>query len=127
MFTTTRRQTARASNGQLRLAMRNTLGPPALLLVIVICVFWKITLTNQFTWLENPDLANQVLPWQQVQVQGFHRGQFPLWDPYLWGGQTLIGQVQPGTAYPLNWILYALPTGDGFIHRSYFNWYFALI
>jgi hypothetical protein len=107
--------------------LRGKLGPPLFLLVVIIGVFWKITLTSQFTWLENPDLANQVLPWQQVQAEAFHRGQFPLWDPYLWGGQTLIGQVQPGTAYPLNWILYALPRGDGFIRRSYLNWYLALI
>ncbi len=106
---------------------RSKLGPPLLLLAVIVGVFWKITLTSQFTWLENWDLANQVLPWQQVQVQAFHRGRFPMWDPYLWGGQTLIGQVQPGTAYPPNWILYALPTRDGFIRRTYLNWYFALI
>jgi hypothetical protein len=127
MFTTARRQTARANNGQVRLAMRNTIGPPALLFVIIIGFFWKLTLTSQFSWLESPDMANQVMPWQQVQAEAFHHGQFPLWDPYLWGGQSLIGQAQPGTAYPLNWILYSLPLGNGHIHKSYLHWYLALI
>ncbi len=110
-----------------RRSMARALGPPALLLVIVIAFYWKITLTSQFSWLEGWDLANQVLPWQQVQAAAFHRGQLPLWDPYLWGGQSLIGQAQPGTAYPLNWILYALPLEDGYIRLSFFNWYYALI
>ncbi len=127
MLTTARRPTARASNSQLRLAMRNTLGPPALLFLIIIGFFWKLTLTSQFSWLESPDMANQVMPWQQVQAEAFHSGQFPLWDPYLWGGQSLIGQAQPGTAYPLNWILYSLPLGNGHIHKSYLHWYLALI
>ncbi len=103
------------------------MGAPALLFVIVIGFFWKITLTSQFTWLESPDMANQVLPWQQVQAAAFHQGKFPAWDPYHWAGQSLIGQAQPGTAYPLNWILYSLPLKDGHIRRSYLHWYLALL
>ncbi len=105
----------------------NRAGPPVLLVLIVIGFFWKLTLTSQFTWLESPDMANQVMPWQNVQAMAFHRGQFPAWDPYLWGGQSLIGQAQPGTAYPLNWILYSLPLKDGRIRKSYLDWYLALI
>src|SRR5215467_16260520 len=103
---------------QLRHPLCHSAGPPVLLVVIIVGFFWKITLTRQFTWLVNGDMANQVLPWQNVQALAFHQGQFPAWDPYLWGGQSLIGQAQPGTAYPLNWLLYALPLGDGHIRRS---------
>src|SRR5215472_2298116 len=124
MSTTAQQQIA---NTRVRRVVHEFLGPAALLLVIIVSFFWKITLTSQFTWLESPDLANQVLPWQQVQAAAFHRGQFPAWDPYLWGGQSLIGQAQPGTAYPLNWILYSLPLKDGHIRRSYLHWYFALL
>ena len=127
MFTTTRQQIANARDGIADRVVRDRLGPAALLFLIVIGFFWKITLTSQFTFLESPDQANQVLPWQQLQAAAFHRGQFPAWDPYLWGGQSLIGQAQPGTAYPLNWILYSLPLKDGYMHRSYFHWYFALL
>ena len=38
------------------------LAMPALLLLIVTGFFWKLTLTKQFSWLENPDAAYQVLP-----------------------------------------------------------------
>jgi hypothetical protein len=124
---TTRQQIANARDGHVYRIVHDGVGPAALLFLIVIGFFWKITLTSQFTFLESPDLANQVLPWQQAQAAAFHSGQFPAWDPYLWGGQSLIGQAQPGTAYPLNWILYSLPLKEGHIRRSYLHWYFALL
>ena len=89
MFTTTRQQIANARDGLAYRVVRDGVGPAALLFLIVVGFFWKITLTSQFTWLESPDLANQVLPWQQVQAAAFHSGQFPAWAwiaadfPYL--------------------------------------------
>jgi len=100
---------------------------PACLLLLVIAFFWKLTLTNQYAWLESPDLASQVLPWFQYQAHQFHQGRVPLWDPFLFGGQPLIGQAQPGLAYPLNWILFLLPLQDGHISPAILNWYFVLI
>ena len=100
---------------------------PLLLLLIYIGFFWKLTLTRQYTWLESPDFANQVLPWYQFEAGEFHLGHFPLWDPYLWGGQPLLGQMQPGLSYPFNWILFALPLRHGWIRQVYLHWYFVLI
>ena len=57
------------------------LAGPAILFIICTGFFWKIVLTNQYTWLESPDLANQILPWLQVQTGEWHRGRAPLWDP----------------------------------------------
>ena len=102
-------------------------APPALLLAIFICFFWKLVLTNQFTWLDNPDIANQVLPWYQFEAAEWHTGHVPLWDPYLWGGQPLIGQMQPGAAYPPNWLLFLAPLRHGWIRQAYLHWYFVLI
>jgi len=128
MSTIAGQQITSVPGGRYQAVFRNKIAPPLWLLVIVIGFFWKLTLTSQFTWMESPDQANQVLPWQQVQAAAFHRGTFPLWDPYLWGGQSLIGQAQPGTAYPPNWILYSLPLNrDRQLRRSYLHWYWALI
>jgi len=98
-----------------------------LLFLISVGFFWKIVLTNQYTWLEDPDLAHQVLPWLQFQAGEWHRGRVPLWDPYEWGGQSLIGQAQPGVAYPLNWLLFSLPLNNGWLRQSALHWYFVLI
>jgi hypothetical protein len=102
------------------------LGPGVLLLIAVL-FYWKLTLTNQFTWLENPDAANLDLPWLQFQADEWHRGRFPLWDPNGWFGQPLIGQGQPGAAYPPNWLLFLVPLKHGWIRQSALNWYFVLI
>lgn len=103
------------------------LACPLLLLLLTIGFYWKLTLTRQFTWLNNPDLAFQVLPWWQFQAGEWHAGHFPLWDPHHWGGQSLIGQAQPGAAYPLNWLLFRLPLSNGWLRESYLNWYFVLV
>lgn len=100
---------------------------PFVLLLIVIGFFWKLLLTNQYSWLQSPDLAYSVVPWFQFQAQQFHQHVFPIWDPFHFGGQSLIGQDQPGLAYPLNWILFSLPLRDGHISFHYLNWYYMSI
>ena len=107
--------------------LRSALAGPLVLFAITVGIFWKLVLTHQYTWLDNPDYVYQVLPWMQFQAVQWHRGVFPLWDPYHWGGQSLIGQGQPGAAYPLNWILFLLPLKNGFIRQGYVHWYFVLI
>ena len=98
---------------------------PVLIALLMAGFWWKLVLTNQYTWLESPDLSYQVLPWFQFQAGEFHSGRVPLWDPYMWNGQPLIGQAQPGTAYPLNWLLFSLPQRDGWIKLSWLHWYFV--
>jgi hypothetical protein len=105
----------------------SALAGPAVLSLITIGIFWKLVLTNHYTWLDNPDIVNQVLPWYQFQATEWHQGRFPLWDPHHWGGQSLIGEGLPGAAYPFNWILFLLPLRDGRIPFARLNWYFVLI
>ncbi len=107
-------------------ALRHLIGP-TLLLFLSICFCWKLVLTNQYTWMDGPDLANQVLPWFQFEAGEVHAGRFPAWDPNHWLGQPLIGQAQPGAAYPLNWILFAMPLHNGWISQKALHWYFLLI
>jgi len=88
---------------------------PLLLLIVVTGFYWKLV-TRQYTWMDHPDMANQILPWYQTEAAAFHRGEFPLWDPNTWGGQPILGQMQPGAAYPLNWILFLLPLQNGHVN-----------
>lgn len=98
------------------------------LFVVVAGFYWKLTLTRQFDWIWGPDLTQQVLPWFVEQARAFGKGVFALWDPYMWGGQPLLAQAQPGAAYPLNWILFVLPLRhDGLIHWWALQWYFVII
>jgi hypothetical protein len=98
---------------------------PGILFLIVTAFFWKL-LTKQFTWMDQPDMAYQVLPWYQFQAVSWHRGEFPLWDPHVWAGQPLLGQLQPGAAYPPNWLLFLMPLKDGRINPLWMNLDFVL-
>jgi hypothetical protein len=98
--------------------------------VLFLCIagfYWKLTLSNQFDWMSGPDFAEQVLPWFQLQAHEWHAGRFPLWDPYLWTGQPLFGQAQPGAAYPLNWLLFLMPLQNGRIAAWALAWYYVVI
>ena len=111
-------------------------GPPrrlvraaaGLFLFFAICAAnWKLIATNEYTWLESPDLANQVLPWLEMQAAAWHAGEFALWDPYHWAGQPLLAQLLPGAACPANWILFALPLDQGWIRQAHLHWYLVLL
>lgn len=99
----------------------------ALLSAAVTGFYWRLVLTDQYTWLAGDDLARQVLPWFQFQAGEWRAGRFPLWDPYLWNGQPLAGQAQPGVFYPLNWLLFSLPLRNGWLKPTYLHWYFVVI
>ncbi|HYL34568.1 MAG TPA: hypothetical protein VEV17_01500 [Bryobacteraceae bacterium] len=120
----TQRELSRDGNGG---SIARRLAGPAILLALVIGFFWKLVLTDQYSWIEAPDIANQVVPWLDYEAQQFHARRFPMWDPYLFGGQSLIGQGQPGLAYPLNWILFSLPLGNGHLTTTELHWYFLSI
>jgi hypothetical protein len=98
------------------------------LFLIATGFFWKLVLSDQYTWMESPDAAAQVLPWLQMQTGELQAGRVPaLWDPYMFGGEPLLAQAQPGAAYPLNWLLFASPTRHGFLRQPTLHWYFVLI
>jgi hypothetical protein len=95
------------------------------LFLITSGAFWKLV-TKQYTWVDHPDMVYQVLPWYQFQAASWHNGRFPLWDPHVWGGQPLVGQMQPGAAYPPNWLVFLLPLVNGHIQLAGLHWYFIL-
>ncbi len=101
--------------------------PALLLLAIAIGFYWKVVLSRQYYWMDATDIAYQVIPWLQFQTTTWQHGSFPLWDPRLWGGQPVAGQVQPGVLNPLNWILFCVPMKDGHITLGTLNWYYVLI
>ncbi|HUG81921.1 MAG TPA: YfhO family protein [Bryobacterales bacterium] len=101
--------------------------PLLLLVALVLLFFWKLVFSSQFTFLDSPDLAFQVLPWYQVQAQAWNAGEFPLWDPYQWTGQSLLGQMQPGAAFPLNWPLFLAPLDAGYIDLDWVHLHFVFM
>ncbi len=103
------------------------LGASLLLLCSVIALYWKLALTDQFTWYARPENAQWTLPAFQLQAAEWHRGRIPLWDPNPDGGRVLAKDPYTGSAYPLNWVLFGLPLKDGRISPVSLNLYFVLI
>ena len=101
--------------------------PLVVILVLVVLFFWRLSLSGQYTFLDAADPAYQVLPWYEVQAQAWHDGVFPMWDPYNWAGQSLLGQMQPGGAFPLNWPLFLTPLENGHIDLRWIHWHFVLM
>ena len=99
----------------------------ALLLALTAGFYWKLTISREWTYLESPDLMFQVRPWLDFQAREIHAGRLPLWDPYEWGGHSLIGQVHTGLANPVNWVLFAMPLRDGHIPIGTLHWHWVLL
>jgi hypothetical protein len=97
------------------------------LFLITVAFYWKLVLTNQYSWMESPDIAHQVLPWFQFQAGEIQAGRLPLWAPFEWGGQPLVGQAQPGAAYPPNWLMFLMPLKRGWLRVGVLHWYYVLI
>ena len=101
---------------------------PLLLALVIVLFHWKLWLTNQYTWLESPDLAYQVLPWYEFSAYEVHHGRLPLWDPYSWGGQPLHATMQASLAYPVHWLFLASPLKkNGWLLGIALGWYYILI
>ncbi len=94
---------------------------------IVTCFYWKLSLSTQYAWLESYDLANQVLPWLELQVDALRHARFALWTPYEWMGQPFAAQMQPGVFSPFTWLLALTPLRDGYLQYHWVNlWFVAL-
>jgi hypothetical protein len=59
---------------------------------------------------EMGDLVTELYPWKAFTRRAIASGTFPLWNPNLLLGAPVLGDMQTGLFYPLNWIYYALPT-----------------
>ena len=45
-----------------------------MLAVSIVLFFWRLVFTRQFEWIWGPDLAQQVLPWFEIQARQFNAG-----------------------------------------------------
>jgi hypothetical protein len=103
------------------------LAAPFLLFLLCVGFYWKLTLSNDYTFLDSPDLANLDLPRLQFQSATWRQSHIPLWDPYQWLGQPFLGQIT-GLAYPANWTLPWFPVDDtGKLTLKSVHWYLVLL
>lgn len=54
------------------------------------------------------DAAVLYHPMLALAREQIHAGQLPLWDPYVYAGAPLLGDMQSALAYPLTWLGFVL-------------------
>ncbi|MCK4450069.1 MAG: hypothetical protein KAX26_05715, partial [Anaerolineae bacterium] len=76
-----------------------------LLVVLVLVFFWRYILGEvSFPW----DMLGFHYPHFFLQADAFRNGVLPLWDPYIYGGNPHISNIQAAVFYPINFIICSL-------------------
>lgn len=60
------------------------------------------------------DLLLENYAWKQFLVESLHRGELPLWDPYIFAGHPFLANGQHSAFYPLTLVFYLLPLWRAF-------------
>lgn len=90
-----------------------------LLAAIVIYKFWPI-ITGELHFVHPGDTADLIYSDYVFVARSFKSGEFPLWNPHLFGGLPLSSYPQVGLFYPFNWLFWLLPYGtDPFPYQGY--------
>ncbi len=81
------------------------------------CIFWGQA------YFDN-DLLAQFGPWRAFLKDQLAQGHFPLWDPYLLGGQPFFADLQNMMLYPFNWLTlpFSIPYGLSIFFLIHMFW-----
>jgi len=52
------------------------------------------------------DPIRQQIPWRKMGIDELKRGNTPMWNPYSFAGTPLLGNIQSGLLYPLNFVFF---------------------
>src|SRR5579859_7918229 len=80
----------------------------AVVVILDVLLFWPVFFEGQFVPRGGGDLVSFIYPRYAFVAQAVRHGVLPLWDPYLFGGQPYLADVQSGLLYPLNLLAFAL-------------------
>jgi hypothetical protein len=73
-----------------------------------VLLFWPVFFLGYFVPRGGGDLVSFIYPRYAFVARSIRQGVIPLWDPYLYGGQPYLADVQSGLLYPINLIAFAL-------------------
>jgi hypothetical protein len=93
--------------------LRPEIGAVCLIALFSIIAYWKVIFLRGYTFFIGVDLAGQYYPWYQFAGWACKHGFLPLWNPFNGGGELFFKEMQPGGLYPMNLILFLLPSHTG--------------
>lgn len=99
------------------------------LFLLLAAVYWRLLfLPSRFVWFDHYDLTELQIPRLQFFARSLHAGHFPLWNPYIWLGQPVLGSGQPGPLNPLIIVFaWLLPLRDGLLSFAELNWLYVTL
>lgn len=85
-----------------------------ILTVLPFLFFWRLVTPNPVDRMQIAagDFTEQYFPLRAFIAQQWVNGEVPLWNPYLYGGQPALADIQSGALYPPH-VLQALILGWG--------------
>lgn len=78
------------------------------LFVLTIGFFWRTVSCDVFQPADGGDLVSFLFPTYRFAASQLAQGDFPLWNPTLYGGAPFISDIQAGHLYPPNLLLLRL-------------------
>ena len=89
----------------------HTLLAAGVFAALTLIVFSDVLFTPDDVVLSTPgaDLAHQYVAWRDFGFSELRRGNFALWNPYIYCGTPYFGGFQSGLLYPLNCAYLFLP------------------
>jgi hypothetical protein len=96
------------------------------LTIVVLLSYWKIVFTKQFSILWQWEMVSQYYAWATYAATWVQNGIVPLWDPFRFGGNSFIGEMQTGLFYPFKLALYLAPFDqNGLLSERAFNLFYV--
>lgn len=99
----------------------NDAGPNLAMLAGLCFVFFLPVFLHPNKMLWASDIVRAHVEYKQVQWHSFWTwGSFPLWDPTVYCGKSIVGDPLPALLYPPAWIFWLIPSAALF---GFFLWF----
>ncbi|MGE5620121.1 MAG: YfhO family protein [Sphingomonadaceae bacterium] len=85
--------------------------------------FWRIVVLGLVP--VGYDLFAYFYPYKAYLAEVVRRGEFPLWNPMIFMGVPLLGNIQAAVLYPADLLFYLLPTTDALRYSTFLHVFLA--
>lgn len=93
-------------SGRMRTPWHLDAAALGLLALATLGFFWRVASGQNWMPADGGDLVSFLFPSYRFAAGTLANGQWPLWNPYLYGGAPHVGDIQAGFLYPPNWLLF---------------------
>jgi len=97
--------------------------PIGIIFGLCILYFWQVLFLNKTFYFE--DIVTFTYPLRYMLADWLKRGEFPLWNPYIFSGMPYLGDIQAALFYPFNLLYYILPTDRAIAYYIVLHFFLA--